>query len=39
MRQKGPPVDNSQGRMRENAPVFSLLNVQERENRGVPKMG
>lgn len=37
--ENGPPVDNSQGLRRENAPAFSLLNVQERENRGVPKMG
>lgn len=33
------PVDNSLGRMSENAPAFPFLNVQEREDRGVPKMG
>lgn len=32
-------VDNSPGLKRENAPVFPFLNVQEREDRGVPKMG
>ena len=37
--EKGSPVDNSPGRRRENAPAFSHLNVQERENRGIPKMG
>ena len=36
---KGPPVDNAPGRMHKNAPAFSLLNVQERENRGVPNIG
>jgi len=37
--ENGLPVDNSPGRRRENAPAFSHLNVQERENRGIPKMG
>jgi hypothetical protein len=37
--EKGSPVDNSLGRMRENAPAFPFLNMQEREDRGVPKMG
>ena len=32
-------VDNSPGLRRENAPAFPFLNMQEREDRGVPKMG
>lgn len=32
-------MDNSPGLRRENAPAFSLLNVQEREDRGVTQMG
>jgi hypothetical protein len=37
--ENGSPVDNSPGRRRENAPAFSHLNVQEREDRGAPKIG
>lgn len=37
--EKGSPVDNSPGCMRKNAPAFSHLNVQEREDRGAPKIG
>lgn len=32
-------MDNSPGQRYENAPAFSLLNVQEREDRGATKMG
>lgn len=37
--EKGSPVDNSPGCMRKNAPAFSLLNLQEKEDRGAFKMG
>lgn len=37
--EKGSPVDNSPGQRYENAPAFSHLNVQEREDRGATKMG
>lgn len=32
-------MDNSPGLRCENAPAFSLLNMQEREDRGATKMG
>lgn len=38
-KENSSPVDNSPGLRRENAPAFSLLNVQEREDRGVTQMG
>ena len=37
--ENGSPGDNSPGRRRENAPAFSHLNVQEREDRDATKMG
>ena len=37
--ENGLPVDNSPGLRCENAPAFSLLNLQEKEDRGAFKMG
>lgn len=35
--EKGSSVDNSPGLRRENAPAFSLLNVQERKTGACPR--